>query len=66
MTLQQLDPIYVDFYLPQQALAADQGRPGRSPRKVDTYPGTTFAGEIIGDQFAGRYRDAQRPGARHV
>ena len=45
MTLQQLDPIYVDFYLPQQSLA--QIKVGQQvTAKVDTYPGITFNGEI--------------------
>lgn len=45
VTLQALDPIYVDFYLPQQAL--DQLKVGQSMvAKVDTYPGETFKGEI--------------------
>ena len=43
--LQQLDPIYVDFYLPQQALA--QIKVGQDVTgKVDTYPDKTFAGKI--------------------
>jgi membrane fusion protein (multidrug efflux system) len=45
VALQQLDPIYVDFYLPQQALAQIKaGQPVTA--KVDTYPDATFAGEI--------------------
>jgi len=45
VTLQSLDPIYVDFFLPQQAL--DQIRIGQTiSAKVDTYPGQLFAGEI--------------------
>jgi membrane fusion protein, multidrug efflux system len=45
VTLQQLDPVYVDFYLPQQALA--QIKVGqRLVGKVDTFPGQTFDGEI--------------------
>jgi membrane fusion protein (multidrug efflux system) len=45
VTLQQLDPIYVDFYLPQQALA--QLKVGQSVSgKVDTYPDKTFTGKI--------------------
>lgn len=45
VTLQQLDPIYVDFYLPQQAL--DQIKVGQPvAARVDTYPDQTFAGEI--------------------
>lgn len=45
VTLQSLDPIYLDFFLPQQAL--DQIRIGQAvSAKVDTYPGQLFAGEI--------------------
>jgi membrane fusion protein (multidrug efflux system) len=45
VTLQALDPIYADFFLPQQAL--DQIRIGQAVAlKVDTYPGQTFAGKI--------------------
>ena len=45
VTLQSLDPIYVDFYLPQQALAQIKvGQPVSV--KVDTYPGTAFPGVI--------------------
>jgi len=44
-TLQALDPIYVDFYLAQQALGEIKvGQPVSA--KVDTYPGTEFPGEI--------------------
>lgn len=45
VALQQLDPIYVDFYLPQQSLAqikVDQ----QVTANVDTYPGVHFSGEI--------------------
>ena len=45
VTLQQLDPIFVDFYLPQQALA--QIKVGQDVTgKVDTYPNKTFVGKI--------------------
>jgi membrane fusion protein (multidrug efflux system) len=45
VTLQQLDPVYVDFFLPQQALA--QIRVGqRIVGKIDTFPGQEFGGEI--------------------
>jgi membrane fusion protein (multidrug efflux system) len=45
VTLQALDPIYADFYLPQQAL--DQVRVGQTVTvKIDTYPGKEFPGEI--------------------
>jgi membrane fusion protein (multidrug efflux system) len=45
VTLQQLDPLFVDFYLPQQALgqiAAGQ-KVGVS---ADAYPGQTFLGQV--------------------
>jgi len=45
VSLQQLDPIYIDFYLPQQALA--QIKVGQAVSgKIDTYPGQIFAGTI--------------------
>jgi membrane fusion protein (multidrug efflux system) len=45
VTLQQLDPVYVDFFLPQQALA--QIKVGqRIVGKIDTFPGQEFDGEI--------------------
>ena len=45
VTLQALDPIFVDFYMPQQAL--DQIAVGQDiTAAVDTYPGATFAGKI--------------------
>jgi membrane fusion protein (multidrug efflux system) len=45
VTLQALDPIFVDFLLPQQAF--DQIRVGQQVKaKVDTYPGKVFSGEI--------------------
>jgi len=45
VTLQALDPIYVDFFLPQQAL--DQVKVGQSiAMQVDTYAGETFRGEV--------------------
>jgi membrane fusion protein (multidrug efflux system) len=45
VTLQSLDPIYVDFFLLQQALS--QIRVGQAmTARVDTYPGQTFTGEI--------------------
>ena len=45
VTLQALDPIYVDFYLPQQAL--DEIRTGQAvTARVDTYPSQTFVGKI--------------------
>ncbi|WP_029005289.1 efflux RND transporter periplasmic adaptor subunit [Azorhizobium doebereinerae] len=45
VTLQSLDPIFIDFYLPQQALA--DIRAGQKVKaKVDTYPGDAFEGTI--------------------
>jgi len=45
VTLQQLDPIYVDFFLPQQALS--QLKVGQTATaKIDAYPDQTFVGEI--------------------
>ncbi len=45
VTLQQLDPIYVDFFLPEQALA--QIKVGQHvAAKIDAYPGHGFDGAI--------------------
>ena len=45
VTLQQLDPIYVDFYLPQQALATVKvGQDATA--NIDTFPGETFKGTL--------------------
>jgi membrane fusion protein (multidrug efflux system) len=60
VTLQQLDPIYVDFSLPQQVL--DRLKPGQTlSMKVDTYPGQTFPGKImaINPQVDANSRNAQ-------
>lgn len=46
VTLQALDPIYLDFYLPQQELARIQVGQEISAT-VDTYPGTRFSGTIL-------------------
>jgi membrane fusion protein, multidrug efflux system len=46
VTLQQLDPIFVDFYLPQQSLA--EIKVGQAvTAKVDTWPDLEFAGKIL-------------------
>ncbi len=46
VTLQQLDPIFVDFYLPQQSLA--EIKVGQAvTAKVDTYPDLKFTGKIL-------------------
>jgi membrane fusion protein (multidrug efflux system) len=45
VTLQALDPILIDFYVPQQALKAV--RPGQGvTSNVDTFPGVDFPGVI--------------------
>ncbi len=45
VTLEQLNPVYVDFYLPQQSLA--QVSTGQDVQvAVDAYPGQMFAGKI--------------------
>jgi len=45
VTLQALDPIFIDFYVPQQALA--HLKVGQAvAANVDTYPGASFAGAI--------------------
>jgi membrane fusion protein (multidrug efflux system) len=45
VTLQALDPMLIDFYVPQQALA--QMKVGQTVQAtVDTYPGTLFKGVI--------------------
>ncbi len=45
VTLQSLDPMYVDFYVPQQALARLKvGQPVNA--SVDTHPGESFAGKL--------------------
>ena len=45
VTLQALDPIFVDFFLPQQSI--DQVRLGQTVAvKIDAYKDQTFAGEI--------------------
>jgi len=46
VTLQQLDPMFVDFYLPQQALG--QIAVGEKVRvSADAYPGQTFDGVVL-------------------
>lgn len=46
VTLQALDPIYLDFYLPQQSLA--RIRVGQAvTAHVDTFPGQTFTGKLM-------------------
>jgi len=45
VTLQALDPVFLDFFVPQQAV--DQVRLGQSiAAKVDAYPDQIFTGEI--------------------
>ena len=45
VTIQALDPIYVDFFLPQQSLALLKVGQTVNAR-IDTYPGRVFPGEI--------------------
>jgi membrane fusion protein, multidrug efflux system len=45
VTLQALDPIYFDFYVPQQALDVLKAGQGVA-LETDTYPGETFTGSI--------------------
>ncbi len=46
VTLQALDPIYLDFFLPQQSL--DQAKSGQTiEARIDTWPGQTFPGKIV-------------------
>ena len=45
VTLQSLDPIFVDFYLPQQAMQQLKVKQAVS-LKIDAYPDKPFAGEI--------------------
>jgi membrane fusion protein (multidrug efflux system) len=45
VTLQDLDPIFVDFYVPQQSLATIKKGETVSA-SVDTYPGMSFKGTI--------------------
>ena len=46
VTLQRLDPIFVDFYLPQQSLA--EIKVGQTvTAKVDTWPDLKFTGKIL-------------------
>ena len=45
VTLQQLNPVYADFYVPQQTLA--QLKTGQTVKlSVDTFPGKIFEGKI--------------------
>jgi membrane fusion protein (multidrug efflux system) len=46
VTLQALDPIFIDFYVPQQAISVVKtGQPVNAT--VDTYPGVAFKGRIV-------------------
>jgi membrane fusion protein, multidrug efflux system len=45
VTLQALDPIFIDFYVPQQALARLKVKQAVSAT-VDAYPGMNFTGNI--------------------
>jgi membrane fusion protein (multidrug efflux system) len=46
VTLQSLDPIFIDFYVPQQALSTlKTGEVVNAT--VDTYPGASFTGKVV-------------------
>jgi membrane fusion protein (multidrug efflux system) len=45
VTLQALDPLYVDFYVPQQSLA-DLRLGAEAEVHVDAYPGRSFMGKV--------------------
>ena len=47
VTLQQLDQVYIDFFLPQQALA-QLSEHQKIIARSDTYPGKEFVGSIAG------------------
>ncbi|HTD72793.1 MAG TPA: efflux RND transporter periplasmic adaptor subunit [Steroidobacteraceae bacterium] len=66
VTLQALDPILVDFYVPQQALAQlEIGQPAAAT--VDTYPQQTFDGTIesINSKVDSSSRNVQVRAALH-
>ncbi len=60
VALQQLDPIFIDFYMPQQALARVKVGQAVSV-KIDTFPHRTFAGKIsaINSQVDAATRNVQ-------
>ncbi|GAC1311171.1 MAG: efflux RND transporter periplasmic adaptor subunit [Steroidobacteraceae bacterium] len=45
VTLQALDPVYIDFYVPQQALHHLQTNQAVAAA-IDAYPGASFAGKV--------------------
>ena len=66
VTLQALDPILIDFYLPQQALSQIKiGQPVGAA--IDTYPGQTFKGviEAINSKVDATSRNVQVRGSFH-
>jgi hypothetical protein len=63
VTLQSLDPIVIDFYVPQQSIATLNRIVVQA--SIDTYPGTRFTGTFLG-QLQGRYGQQERAGSRHV
>ncbi len=66
VTLQALDPILIDFYLPQQALSQIKiGQPVGAA--IDTYPGQTFKGVIqaINSKVDAASRNVQVRGSFH-
>ena len=65
MTLQQLDPMFVDFYLPQQALG--QIEIGQKVEvTADAWPGRMFPGKIDVAESEGGCQQPHDPGAGDI
>ena len=65
VTLQALDPIFVDFFVPQQSV--DQVRLGQAVDRQDRrLQGSNLCRRNLGDQSEGRCRQPQRPDPRHL
>ena len=66
VTLQALDPILIDFYVPQQALKDLQDRSRPSTANGRHLSRRRLQRRHRVDQFQGRHREPQRAGARLV
>ena len=65
VTLQALDPIFVDFFVPQQSV--DQVRLGQIGRRQGRrLQGSNLCRRNLGDQSEGRCRQPQRPDPRDL
>ena len=65
VTLQALDPIFVDFFVPQQSV--DQVRLGQTVDREDRrIQGSKLCRRNLGDQSEGRCRQPQRPDPRDL